>query len=360
LAGSASEQSNGEDFDMQSARVLVLVLVGIVCAPATHSYAAVTAGPSDRAAKTVLWQNPGRVERLDFRWGPGGRAGAPVPPFRFIEEDTSGSNAKVKVRDARGRVWKVKWDPGGEANAEVIATRIAWAAGYFVEPNYFVAHGRIIGAHGLDRAAKFVGSDGSFRDARFELKYPTVAERKDDESWTWESNPFVGTHELNGLKVVMMLVSDFDNKDARDSGRGSNTAVHFVRTEDGVEARYLVTDWGGSMGKWGNFFTREKWDCDGFVRQSEKFVRIKDDGQIEWGFSGQHTDSFKKDVGLDDVRWVMQYVGRITDAQLVAGLVASGATRAEAACYQRALRSRIEQLRRLGAREVAVSAARGR
>jgi hypothetical protein len=306
----------------------------------------------------VIWRDPGQVERLDFRWGPGGRAGAPAPPFRFIEEDTSGSNAKVKVRDARGRVWKLKWDPGGEANAEVIATRIAWAAGYFVEPSYFVPRGRIVGVRGLDRAAKFVAPDGTFRDARFELKVETVAERKDEESWTWQSNPFVGTRELDGLKIVMMLVSDWDNKDARDTKRGSNTAVHFVRTRGGVEARYLITDWGGSMGKWGNYFTREKWDCDGFVSQTEKFVTVRDDGRISWGFSGQHTDSFKESVDVDDVRWVMQYVGRITDAQLREGLMASGATRAEAACYARALRSRIEQLRRLAARRDTVSAAR--
>jgi hypothetical protein len=337
---------------MRGARLVVLALAGLVCAPAVHS--AGTAG----TAPAVIWRDPGQVERLDFRWGPGGRAGAPAPPFRFIEEDTSGSNAKVKVRDARGRVWKLKWDPGGEANAEVIATRIAWAAGYFVEPSYFVPRGRIVGVRGLDRAAKFVAPDGTFRDARFELKYETVAERKDEESWTWQSNPFVGTRELDGLKIVMMLVSDWDNKDARDTKRGSNTAVHFVRTRGGVEARYLITDWGGSMGKWGNYFTREKWDCDGFVSQTEKFVTVRDDGRISWGFSGQHTDSFKESVDVDDVRWVMQYVGRITDAQLREGLMASGATRAEAACYARALRSRIEQLRRLAARRDTVSAAR--
>jgi hypothetical protein len=264
-----------------------------------------------------------------------------------IEEDTDGSNAKVKVRDARGRRWSVKWDPGGEANAEVMATRIAWAAGYFVEPSYFVRQGRILGARDLDRAKKYVGPDGSFRNARFELKGATVEELEDEESWRWDSNPFVGTRELNGLKIVSMLVSNWDNKDARDAGRGSNTAVYFVKTPRGVEARYLVTDWGGSMGKWGNFFSREKWDCDGFSDQTAKFVEIEDDGDLDWGFSGQHSGRFKDDIRIDDIRWVTRYLGRITDAQLREGLVASGASRAEAACFQRALRGRIEQLRRI-------------
>jgi hypothetical protein len=299
------------------------------------------------AARTraVIWRDPGRVERLDFRWGAGGRAGAPVPPFRFIEEDDDGTNAKIKVRDARGRRYTVKWDTGGEANAEIIATRIAWACGYFVEPCYFVPRGRIIGVRDLDRAKKFVAPNGEFRNARFELKYQTVAEREDDESWAWNANPFVGTRELNGLKIVSMLVSNWDNKDARNTRSGSNTAVHVVRGRGGLEARYLVTDWGGSMGKWGGFFAREKWDCEGFAYQTEKFVELEKDGDLDWGFKGQHTGSFKDDLRLEDVRWVTRYLGRITDAQLRAGLVASGASPYEVRCYQRALRARIEQLR---------------
>lgn len=338
---------------MRRVHVLVLIMGGLLLGPSFWPTGVMVASAQQAGAKAVLWRDPGRVERLDFQWGVGGRALAPAPPFRFIEEDKGGSNPKVKVRDAKGRRWSVKWDEGGEANAEVFATRVAWAAGYFVEPSYFVRKGRIVGARNLDRAAKHIGPDGAFRDARFELKYKTVAERKGDESWRWDSNPFVGTRELNGLKIVSMLVSNFDNKDARDAGRGSNTAVHVVSGSRGLEARYLITDWGGAMGKWGGVFTREKWDCEGFQDQTSKFVEVEDDGQIDWGFSGQHTDSFKKDVRIEDVRWAMQFLGRITDRQLRDGLAASGASRAEIGCYQRAMRSRIEQLRRLaGSRQV--------
>jgi hypothetical protein len=332
---------------MRRVSVLVLIVGGLLCGPVLQP-AGIAEAQTRQQAKAVLWQDPGRVERLDFRWGAGGREGAPVPPFRFIEEDKDGSNAKIKVRDARGRRWSIKWDDGGEANAEVIATRIAWAAGYFVEPSYFVRSGRILGARNLDRAAKYVAPNGVFRNARFELKYATVAEREDEKSWRWDTNPFVGTRQLNGLKIVTMLVSNWDNKDARNRRSGSNTAVHFVRGRSGLEARYLVTDWGGAMGKWGGFFSREKWDCPGYLDQTAKFVEVKD-GEIDWGFKGQHTDSFKEDIRIEDVRWVMRYLGRITDAQLRAGLAASGASPAEVRCYQRGLRSRIEQLRRLAA-----------
>jgi hypothetical protein len=325
--------------------ILALIVGGMLCGPALPAGEAA----AQTKAKAVLWRDPGQVERLDFRWGAGGRALAPAPPFRFIEEDKGGSNPKVKVRDAKGRRWSVKWDDGGEANAEVFATRIAWAAGYFVEPSYFLRKGRILGAVNLDRAAKHIGPDGTFHNARFELKVKAIAEREDEESWRWDTNPFVGTHELNGLKIVSMLVSNFDNKDARDAGRGSNTAVHVMDGSGGLEARYLITDWGGAMGKWGGVFTREKWDCPGFADQTAKFVSIADNGEIDWGFSGQHTESFKKDIRVEDVRWAMRYLGRITDRQLREGLAASGASRAEIGCYQRAMRSRIEQLRRLAA-----------
>jgi hypothetical protein len=40
--------------------------------------------------------------------------------------------------------------------------------GYFVDPSYFIASGKIVGARGLKRAKKYVKSDGSFTDARFD------------------------------------------------------------------------------------------------------------------------------------------------------------------------------------------------
>jgi hypothetical protein len=318
-----------------SLAVLLLTAVPVVAAP-----------PDDE--HKVIWRDPGAVARLDFVGGPGGRSRAPRPPFTFIEEDKGGSNPKVKVRDASGAEWSVKW--GQEVNSEVFATRVAWAAGYFVEPAYFVARGKIRGAKDLDRAKDRIGPDGSFTDARFERKEKLLDKLSDEKSWRWNDNPFQGSKELDGLKIVVMLVSNWDSKDARDADRGSNTAIYKYQTRRGVEARYLITDWGGSMGKWGNFFTREKWDCDGFTNQTSDFVKGVEDGKVKWGYTGQHTDSIKDDIKVEHVRWVLQYVGRITDRQIRAGLRASGATPAEVNCFARTFRDRIERMRRLAAR----------
>ena len=58
---------------------------------------------------------------------------------------------------------------GEEAKPENFASRIAWAAGYIVRPSYYVASGTLQGVTSLKRAAKFVDSEGRFRDARFQL-----------------------------------------------------------------------------------------------------------------------------------------------------------------------------------------------
>jgi len=295
---------------------------------------------------TIVWTDPGQVETLDFVGGPGGRKKMPAPPYTFIEENLSGSNPKIKVKDANGTTWHVKW--GSEVNAEVFSTRIAWAAGYFVDPSYFVARGRILRAHDLKRAKKHVKADGSFEDARFERhsdKGATVLEG--ENGWHWEQNSLVGTRELNGLKIVMMLTSNWDNKDVRDVSRGSNNAILEYKTGNRTERHYMVTDWGASMGKWGGVLGREKWDAKGYEKQTPDFIKAVERGFVEFGYSGQHSSDFKKGIRVSDVRWLLRYIGRISDQQIRDGLRASGATPDEIEIFTRAIRARIHQLRKV-------------
>lgn len=305
---------------------------------------AAPAAPSSRSSGTerrILWRNPGAVEKLDFAAGAGGRSKAPKPPFTFVEENLHGSNPKVQVRDAAGANWNVKW--GDEIHAEVFATRLAWACGYTVEPMYFVKSGRILNVGKLTRAKYNVASDGAFINARFELwdkSYKFV----NKPGWTWEDNPFLRTKELNGLKIIMMLVSNWDNKDARDSGRDSNTA-ELVSRHGPKRIYYFITDWGASMGKWGRVHSRDKWDCHGFTEQTPHFVKGVNNNVVEWGYHGQHTKDAVEDISVADVRWLLRYLGRIRDQQIRQGLRASGATPEEVDCFTAALRGRINQLK---------------
>ena len=253
--------------------------------------------------KYVLWHDPGAVETLDFRYGIGGPDLAPKPPYTFVERDNSGTTPKIKVKDANGREYVVKF--GSEASPDTFCTRVAWALGYYVEPEYFVPEGTIQGA------PKLVDKDGRFQNGRFQLrsrepKYVKVAD------WSWTDNPFLGTPELNGLKVLMMLLSNWDDKDARDyDKRGSNTAIY---QKDDLLI-FFIDDWGGAMGSWGKYFTRSKWNAKNFRDQSAHFVDLKD-GSLHWGYTGQHTAFMTRDLKPGDIAWLMQYLGRITDEQL--------------------------------------------
>jgi Protein of unknown function (DUF1501) len=46
---------------------------------------------------------------LSLDLGPGGDETAPRPPFQFVKGKLSGTNAKVEVGDAGGRLWNVKF-----------------------------------------------------------------------------------------------------------------------------------------------------------------------------------------------------------------------------------------------------------
>jgi hypothetical protein len=301
------------------------------------------------ATHHTIWRDPGNVESLDLRDGPGGGDGAPAPPFTFIEEHMTGSQPCVSVSDARRRRWRVKW--GNEVRAENFAVRLVWACGYHAETTYFIETGAIAAAHGLQRASTCIGDDCTFRDARFELDDPAVRKLFEEHSWAWNDNPFVGTPQLNGLKVLVMLLADWDTKDRRDVARGSNTAIFEHRVSRWRrEARYLITDWGGSMGRWGStVVTRGRWDPGGFEAQNAEFVIGTEGEMVRFGYVGQRTADVATGISIEDVRWLCRYLGRVTDAQLRAALDASGASDEETERFTQAIRGRISQLVRAAA-----------
>jgi hypothetical protein len=296
------------------------------------------------ATRHRLWREPAPSDALDLRFGPGGEDGVPAPPFVFIEEHLNGSQPCVAVRDARGRRWRVKW--GYEAKPESFAVRVAWACGYFAEVTHYVASGTVASANGLSRARACVREDGTFDEARFELEDRSVRMLFDEHSWSWDDNPFVGTPQLSGLKILVMLLSNWDTKDRRDVSRGSNTAIFEHRTSRwGREAQYLISDWGGAMGKWGStLVSRGRWDPEGFAAQTPQFVTGATDGWVNFGYQGQRTAEIARNISLADAAWFYRYASRLTDASLRQGLRVCGATDEEAARFAGSILERIRQL----------------
>lgn len=295
-------------------------------------------------SKAVLWQQPGAITIADWTWGPGGEARAPKAPFEFIEEDFNGTNAKVKVRDANGDRWTVKF--GGENHSDVFAARLLFAMGYAAQPAHFVRSGIITGVHGLKRAKPFIGKQGEFGYARFKLHESKKVTRVEGADWSWVDNPFVGSYELNGLKILMMLLSNWDAKDSRDR-KGSNTTVYAKSSPIGDQLLYSFDDWGATLGTWGGFFSRDKWNPDGFSRQTRDFASSRDGQTIRWGYRGKHGKDITAGIRIENVRWLLTYLSEVSDEELRAGVQASGATPAEIDAYSRSIRERISQLQRL-------------
>lgn len=279
----------------------------------------------------ALWEDRGNIAQLDLMLGIGSREGMPKPPFQFKGEDQTGTNPKIKVIDANGVKWNIKFDE--EVHAEVAVSRIVWACGYRVEESYFLPSGQVSGVTGLSRARKFVKADGSFTNGMFEKRPDNIVRR--NKTWSWSSNPFTGTKEMSGLIMINVLVANWDAKD-------SNNAILGTTHEDGsVKEWYTVADWGGTLGKMGSFMSHSKWDPEAFAK--ERFIEGVSGGTVKLRYSGKM--SAASSVPLDHARWFAGIVGQLTDEQLRQAFKAAGATAAETDSFTRQLRRKIEELR---------------
>ena len=185
-----------------------------------------------RRATAVLWRDPVDIRSRDLFHGPGGAQHEPHGPYTFVKEELGGSNPKFTVRDRDGVKWKVKL--GVEARPETVATRLVWAVGYAANEDYFVPQLRVENMPPrLHRGRKLVSPDGSMVNVRLKRE-----DQKKVDEWQWRDNPFTGTRELNGLRVMMAVVNNWDLKDV-------NNAVYL----DGDSRRtYLVSDMGATFG----------------------------------------------------------------------------------------------------------------
>src|SRR6185295_13591980 len=143
--------------------ILASVALGILTSPAVA-----TAQP-----RRIL-EDRGPVQNLDLYWGNASPDRAPIGPFTFLSEDLGGTNPKANLQDAKGVQWNAKWDE--EVQAEVAATRLAWALGLNVEETYYVESGLIVfpgKRPTLHRLGSFIDKSGKFRSAaRFERRSP--------------------------------------------------------------------------------------------------------------------------------------------------------------------------------------------
>ena len=309
----------------------------------------------EKTATPVLWRDPGPIKDRDMRLGPGATHLAPVGPFTFVKEDKSGESPKFEVEDARGTKWVVKL--GEEAQAETVATRLVWSVGYFAEEAYYLSRARIRGMKKLSRGMDFVGSRGLIRGARFE---PRRSHIKRGPTWDWIKNPFSGTQELNGLKILMILLNNYD-------ARTENNRVLYVdEPVNGAVGRYAVTDLGATLGRAGGLGgKRSKNDLHDFL--STRFVLgVHDDGAVQFDYDTRPTrlghfavfyppyyrgevkkEKAMRGIPVEHARWIGSLLSQLSDKQLRDAFNAGGYKRSLTNGYVTALRQRIQQLTRL-------------
>ncbi|HUB80487.1 MAG TPA: hypothetical protein VMB03_16900 [Bryobacteraceae bacterium] len=295
-----------------------------------------------QAPPKVLWQKPPAASDQDWTCTFAGCDKAPVPPFRFIKADKGGTTAKVTIKDGKGRTYSVKF--GGKVITECFGSRFLPAAGYTVEPSYLVGPGKIEGIPRLHLVTDFVKRDGRFERARFQLRDSRELTFLPNHAWSLADNPFRGSSQLAGLRVVLMLLSNWDIKDARDGQMASNTGVFRSPDPSRPELLYSFFDWGSTLGRWGGLMGRTRADCSGFFYQTPDFITGVDHGVVKWGYKSKRTKDVTKGITVADLRWLAPYLDAITPAQMRIGLKASGATDRQAACWEGALSGRIHQI----------------
>jgi hypothetical protein len=295
----------------------------------------------------TIWQDSGDLSSLNLLYGAGGKAHAPDAngKFTFVKEDAEGTSPKFEITDDQGVEWKVKL--GQEPQSETAATRLLWAAGYFVDEDYYLSDFKVTNMPRLHRGGKFVSKDGTVHRARLERK---LKEIKNLSTWSWFANPFQGKRELNGLRVMMSLLNGWDLKSV-------NNSIY----EIGDERRYVVSDLGASFGNTGNYFTRSKSSPKDYARS--KFIKKSNREFVDFVmhsrpffFSAVNVPNYRertrmeeitKHIPREDAKWLGHRLAELSEEQISDCFRAAGYTPAEVTIYTQTVRKRIAELNAL-------------
>jgi hypothetical protein len=271
------------------------------------------------AGTPVFWTQPTNVSSLNLLFGAGGEAMKPdISKLTFIEQKTGGYSTKYRVRDAKGNEWIAKI--GKEAQPDTAANRLLWALGYPTEIAYLVPKAKIEGK-------------GEFENVRFEAR-PKDVDRVGN--WMWESNPFQNTPEFRGLKIMMVMINNWDMKD-------DNNEILAVRnpTTGETELRYIISDLGGSFGKTGGFFSRSRNEPKDYVKAD--FIKAVNGDVIDFNYGGKNQKLFEG-ITVADARWLSDRFKGLSDEQIKDAFRSANYTPEEVDTLTAALKSRIAQL----------------
>jgi len=300
----------------------------------------------------ILWRDPGDVSTRDLFYGIGGKQHAPqTEEYTFVEEDRGGNSPKFDVRDSKGVLWKVKLGP--EAQGEVAATRLVFAAGYFADEDYFQPRIHVDGMPiRLKRDKHLVFSDGIVKNARMERQ---IEGQKKVGYWKWTDRRILNQRNLNGLKTVMALINNWDLKD-------TNTAIYKRPNAQGeAEYIYAVSDLGASFGL--THLDRQNTKANLQAYEASEFIAKADPKRVTLATPGAPTPylmvnledyfyrrglrSITRDIPRSDARWIGQILSGLSREQIRDTFRAAGFSQEETEGYATVVEQRIEILRQL-------------
>lgn len=301
---------------------LVIILILAISSDATTQENKSKRKKEIADAIPILWREPADIATRDLYWGAGGEAMKPdLSNVTFIEDKPGGYSIKYVVSDGAGRKWITKRRE--ESRPETVATRLVWAVGYYTDITYFVPRAEIKGK-------------GTFDNIRFEARPEGI---KRLEEWKWSDNPFVGTRELQGLKILMVLINNWDLKD-------SNNEILFVRNEETGknELRYIISDLGATFGKTGGVFTHTRNRPQDYVET--KFITKVVNNIVYFDYHGKSGETLNN-ITIADAKWIGNLLSRLSDKQIKDAFRAAGYSPEDIDLLAGEVRSRINELVKL-------------
>jgi hypothetical protein len=269
----------------------------------------------------VLWRAPNDIESRNLLLGPGGEAMKPdLSRVTFVAEKKGGWSTKYTVRDGKGKEWVAKLSK--EAQPETAANRLVWAAGYETEIVYLVPELEIQGK-------------GTFKNVKLEARPKDV---KRGGAWPWEGNPFDGKPEFRGLKIMMVLINNWDMKD-------DNNAILATKGVTTSERRYIISDLGATFGKTGGIISRSRNKPSDYVKS--EFVKGVKGNLVDFNYGGKNGKLFD-DITVEDAKWLAAWLSRLSDSQIKDAFRAANYTPEEVEMLTGAVRTRINALASLG------------
>jgi hypothetical protein len=299
------------------------------------------------SASPALWQDPGDIASRNLMEGP---AGKPIAPFLFVGAINVGSSPKFKVKDASGTTWIAK--VGEESRSETAAARLMWAIGYKVDDDYFLPEIVVENLSNMlaisDYVHRYRGNHSLVTNVRLERIDPT---REYTGAWSWHNNPYEGSREMNGLRVMMALLNNWDLKKSNNS----------VYQQPGKVRTYQVADLGATFGKTGDVFTRSKSNLTDYERSA--FIKRVDTEFVDFNLNSRPNfitlftivyipnyvkrakmEAVAKNVPIVHARWVGSLLAKLSDKQLLDCFLSAGYSKYDAGRYAQLVRERIIEL----------------